>query len=163
MDIAQAPAPDPRPVRSEAKASDAGAATSLDMAHGAAPEPWNDHRIEVILGNLLRGGVILSAAVVVWGAVIYLSRHAFETANYRIFNGEPAEFRTIPGVLQSVRIGRGRGFIQLGLLFLIATPIVRVAFSVVAFALERDRMYVVFTLIVLAVLLYSLLGSGIGM
>ena len=58
--------------------------------------------------------------------------------------------------------GRGRGVIQLGLLLLIATPIARVAFSVVGFALERDRMYVVFTLIVLAILLYSLLGSGAG-
>jgi uncharacterized membrane protein len=58
--------------------------------------------------------------------------------------------------------GRGRGLIQLGLLFLIATPIARVAFSIVGFAIERDRMYVVFTLIVLAILLYSLLGSGMG-
>jgi uncharacterized membrane protein len=53
--------------------------------------------------------------------------------------------------------------IQLGLLLLIATPIVRVAFSMVGFAIERDRMYVAFTLIVLAILLYSLLGSGIGL
>jgi len=48
------------------------------------------------------------------------------------------------------------------LLLLIATPIARVAFSVVGFAIERDRLYVIFTLIVLAVLLYSFLGSGIG-
>jgi uncharacterized membrane protein len=48
---------------------------------------------------------------------------------------------------------------QLGLLLLIATPIARVMFSAVAFAMERDRMYVGFTLIVLAVLLYSLFGS----
>jgi uncharacterized membrane protein len=48
------------------------------------------------------------------------------------------------------------------LLLLIATPIARVALSVVGFAIERDRMYVAFTLIVLAILLYSLLGSGIG-
>jgi uncharacterized membrane protein len=58
--------------------------------------------------------------------------------------------------------GRGRGLIQLGLLLLIATPIARVAFSIVGFAIERDRMYVVFTLIVLAILLFSLLGSGFG-
>jgi uncharacterized membrane protein len=58
--------------------------------------------------------------------------------------------------------GRGRGLIQLGLLLLIATPIARVAFSIVGFAIERDRLYVVFTLIVLAILLFSLLGSGFG-
>jgi uncharacterized membrane protein len=126
------------------------------------PQPWRDRRIEVILGNLLRTGVLLSAAVVLWGACIYLSRHAHEHVDYRVFRGEPSEFRTIPGVIQRVINGRGRGWIQLGLLFLIATPIARVAFSIVGFALERDRMYLAFTIIVLAILLYSLLGSGIG-
>jgi len=141
MPSSQAPATQPRPL---------------------PPRPWDDHRIEVILGNLLRAGVILSAAIVLGGARIYLSRHGHEHADYRHFGGEPYEFRTIPGIIQSVINGRGRGWIQLGLLFLIATPIARVAFSIVGFALERDRMYMAFTLIVLAVLLYSLLGSGLG-
>lgn len=96
-----------------------------------------------------------------WGACVYLFRHAHEPADYRIFRGEPSDFRTIPGIIDSVLNGRGRGWIQLGLLFLIATPIARVVFCVVGFALERDRLYIVFTAIVLAVLLYSLLGSGL--
>jgi len=126
------------------------------------PQPWRDRRLELILGNLLRTGVLLSAAVVLAGGGIYLARHAHEPANYRVFRGEPTDFRTIPGVVNSVMHGRGRGLIQLGLLLLIATPIARVSFSVVGFALERDRMYVIFTLIVLAILLFSLLGSGMG-
>lgn len=132
--------------------------------HPFQPQPWRDRRIEVILGNLLRTGVLVSAAVVLLGASIYLSRHAHEAADYHVFRGEPSEYRTIRGVIQSVIVGRGRGqgLIQLGLLLLIATPIARVAFSVVGFAIERDRLYVVFTLIVLAILLYSFLGSGIG-
>lgn len=117
--------------------------------------------MEVVIGYLLRYGVMLSAAMVVYGACIYIFRHTHEPANYRIFLGEPSDFRTIPGVIDSVRRGRGRGFIQLGLLFLVATPIVRVAFSIVGFALERDRLYVLFTAIVLVVLLYSLIGSGL--
>ncbi|MGA6988289.1 MAG: DUF1634 domain-containing protein [Terriglobales bacterium] len=130
--------------------------------HPFQPQPWRDRRLEVILGNLLRTGVLISAAVVLSGACVYLSRHAHQPADYRVFQGEPSEFRTIPGVVHSVIHGRGRGLIQLGLLLLIATPIARVAFSIVGFAIERDRLYVAFTLIVLAVLLYSLLGSGIG-
>jgi uncharacterized membrane protein len=126
------------------------------------PQIWDDHRIEVILGSLLRSGVMVAAAIVLAGACIYLFRHAHELADYRVFRGEPAEFRTIPGVIQSVLHGRGRGLIQLGLLFLIATPIARVAFSIVGFALERDHMYVIFTVIVLVILLASLLGSGFG-
>jgi len=140
-------------------------------APAAAPRPnsqpeetrpsWTDHRIEIILGNVLRSGVVLSALVVLWGATIYFARHAHQLADYRIFRGEPSEFRTIPGVIHSVIEGQGRGWIQLGLLLLIATPIARVLFSVAGFILERDRLYVAFTLIVLGVLLYSLLGSGI--
>jgi len=124
-------------------------------------EAWTDHRIEVILGNVLRSGVVLSAVGVLWGAAIYFARHAHQAADYRIFRGEPSEFRTIPGVIHSVLDGQGRGWIQLGLLLLIATPIARVLFSIAGFVLERDQMYVAFTLIVLGVLLYSLLGSGL--
>jgi len=132
--------------------------------HPFQPQPWRDRRIEIILGNLLRTGVLVSAAVVLLGASIYLSRHAHDPADYRVFRGEPSEYRTIRGVIQSVIVGQGRGqgLIQLGLLLLIATPIARVAFSVVGFAIERDRLYVACTLIVLAVLLYSFLGTGIG-
>ena len=138
------------------------AAQATARPHSFHPQPWRDRRIEVILGNLLRTGVLLSAAVVLCGACIYLARHAHEPANYRVFRGEPSELRTIPGVVRSVIQERGRGLIQLGLLLLIATPIARVVFSIVGFAIERDRMYVAFTLIVLAVLLYSLLGAGMG-
>lgn len=47
---------------------------------------------------------------------------------------------------------------QAGLLVLIATPVVRVLASVVAFVLEQDRLYAAITLGVLAILLVSLFG-----
>ena len=46
---------------------------------------------------------------------------------------------------------------QLGLIVLVATPIVRVAASLVGFALEGDRLYVGITAVVLAILLASVL------
>ena len=54
----------------------------------------------------------------------------------------------------------GQAIIQFGLLLLIATPVARVAFAAIGFAMERDYLYVVITLIVLVVLLYSLFGSA---
>jgi uncharacterized membrane protein len=123
---------------------------------------WTDQRIEDILGNLLRAGVLLAALVVLIGATIFLVRHGHSPANYRVFRGEPTELRSIRGIFQAAFALQGRGVIQLGLLLLIATPVARVAFSVWGFAEEHDRMYVVFTLIVLSVLLYSLLGSGLA-
>jgi len=67
--------------------------------------------------------------------------------------------RTLSGIVKDALAFRGRGLIQLGLLLLIATPLARVAFSVVAFALEGDRLYVGVALIVLTVLVYSLVGG----
>jgi len=119
---------------------------------------WTDRRVETIVGTLLRAGVILSALVVLAGGIVFLSRHSFESANYRVFQGEPSELRHFRGILRGVAALRGRAIIQLGLLLLIATPIARVAFSMFGFAEERDRLYVAVTGIVLAVLLYSFLA-----
>jgi uncharacterized membrane protein len=121
---------------------------------------WTDQRIENMVGNLLRTGVSLSAFVVFFGGVIYLVRHGRSPADYRVFHGEPSDFRTLSGIIRETYGFRGRGIIQLGLLLLIATPVVRVALSIWGFAAEHDRMYMIFTGIVLIVLLYSLLGSG---
>ena len=121
---------------------------------------WTDRKIENILGNLLRAGVGLSAAIVLCGAVIYLSRHGHATASYRVFEGEPSDLHSLHGIVRDAMSLNGRGIIQLGLLFLIATPVARVIFSIWGFAEEHDHMYVVFTVIVLAILLFSLVGSS---
>jgi uncharacterized membrane protein len=120
---------------------------------------YNDKQIDEWLGLLLRAGVILAASVVLAGGVVFLARNSTLPINYRVFQGEPQGFRTISGIIGEARAFRGRGLIQLGLLILIATPIARVAFSVFAFLFERDWKYTGFTLAVLALLLYSLLGG----
>lgn len=121
-------------------------------------DAWNDQKIEDIIGNLLRIGVGTAAAVVLVGAAAYLFRHGFGHANYRVFRGEPSDLRTLRGIVRAASGLHPRGIIQLGLVLLIATPVARVAFSVFAFAVERDRMYVVFTLMVLGILILSLAG-----
>lgn len=121
---------------------------------------WTDRKVEDLIGNLLRAGVVLSALIVFVGAVVYLARHGGELADYRVFHGEPNQLRTIPGVLREALAFQGRGIIQLGLLLLIATPVARVVLSIAGFAAERDRMYVGFATIVLVILLYSLFGPA---
>jgi uncharacterized membrane protein len=124
----------------------------------ALSERWTDERLEYVLGTVLRWGVVSAALVVALGAVVFLARHGFEPPLYHVFHGEPSDLRTVPGIFQDVAGGRGRGLIQLGLLLLIATPVARVVLSIIAFALQRDRRYVLITTIVLVILLYSLFG-----
>jgi uncharacterized membrane protein len=121
---------------------------------------WTDRRLEDVIGNLLRVGVLLAALVVLAGGILYLIHQGRLPADYRIFQGEPTDLRQIGGIFRESMALHGRGIIQFGLLLLIATPVARVAFSIFGFAAERDRMYVVFALIVLLILLYSLVGSS---
>jgi uncharacterized membrane protein len=122
-------------------------------------QEWFEQRMEDTIAGLLRGGVLLSAFVVIAGAVLYLGAHPLARVSYRSFVGVPEQLRNVHGIVRSAFSGQARSIMQLGLLLLIATPVARVVFSILAFAVEGDRMYVVFTLIVLAVLLYSLFGS----
>ena len=123
--------------------------------------PWSDFRIEQVVGNLLRIGVIIAAAVVAIGAVMFLVGHGGEPPHYKIFRGEPSNLSHVGGIVADAFSGHARGLIQFGLLLLIATPVARVVFSVVGFAFERDHAYVLITLIVLGVLAFSLAGGRI--
>jgi uncharacterized membrane protein len=120
---------------------------------------WTDQRVETILGNVLITGVIVSAGVVLIGALIYLSRHGMNLPDYRFFKGEPADLRSVRGIVKDALAESGRGIIQLGLLLLIATPVMRVLLSLVAFLRQGDKTYVAVTLIVFAILVYSLMGN----
>ena len=117
-----------------------------------------ERRLDEIIGMLLRAGVLIAAFFVLTGGVLYLARENGPVPNYHVFHGEPENLRTVPGIVHSALALQGQGLIQFGLLILIATPIARVAFSLLAFLYERDWIYVGVTVIVLGLLLYSLLG-----
>jgi uncharacterized membrane protein len=123
---------------------------------------WTDQRVEQLLGNLLRAGVVTAALVVLVGAVPYLVSRGSAPPDLRVFRGEPAELRSPVGIVKEALKLRDEAIIQFGLLLLIATPVARVVFSVIVFALQRDLFYVAVTLIVLGVLLFSLFSGHVG-
>ena len=97
--------------------------------------------------------------MVLIGGVLYLVHSGHQRPHYHVFHGEPSDLRSPSGVVREALSGRADAIIELGLLLLILTPIARVVFSVVAFARERDLMYVIMTLVVLTLLLYGLLAG----
>jgi len=125
----------------------------------AARGQLSERRLDEIIGMLLRAGVLIAAFFVLSGGVLYLVRENGPVPDYHVFHSEPGELRAVPGIVHAALALQGPGLIQFGLLILIATPIARVAFSLLAFLYQRDWTYVVVTVIVLGLLLYSLLGS----
>lgn len=115
-------------------------------------------QVELVISQVLRGGVLLSAAIILIGVVWFYWR-AF------VRHSEGFAISAFPHSLAAVGTGLGHGdplaVIALGLLILLATPIVRVAVSIVAFAVERDWTFVAVTALVLVILIVSfLLGRG---
>lgn len=120
-----------------------------------------DTSIEHLVSIVLRTGVLIAAVIVFAGMLYFLARHGYERTDHHAFHGEPSIDRIVPEIVSGAVHLRARSVIQIGVLVLIATPILRVAMSLVAFALERDRTYVAITAIVLAVLLYSLISGTV--
>ncbi|HEY7211336.1 MAG TPA: DUF1634 domain-containing protein [Bryobacteraceae bacterium] len=121
-----------------------------------------DRSIERNVSVLLKAGVLLSGAVTFIGGIVFLVHHWREPVNYQVFHSQPQIDRIIPEILRGALRLRGRSVIQTGILLLIATPVVRVAFSLVGFMLERDRKFVLITAAVLLVLVYSLISGALA-
>jgi len=119
---------------------------------------WSDDAIEAIVARLLQAGVVLAAVLVLAGGLPYLARHGGAAPAGQLFTGEPAALREIGGILRGARDLSGRALIMSGVLVIIATPVLRVAASLVAFLHQRDWTYTAMTAFVLALLVASMAG-----
>ena len=123
------------------------------------PRGWSDERVEQVVGNLLRFGVLLAALVILAGGIRYLLEDGDKPADHRVFQEEPLNLRSPVLITEDALAGDSRALIQLGMLLLIATPVARVVFSAYAFVRQHDWLFVLVTAIVLVVLLYSLFNT----
>jgi uncharacterized membrane protein len=126
---------------------------AVTIQHSSVP---TDARFARRLGTVLRVGVLLSAAVVFCGGVIYLLTHGGASPQFAVFRGEPGDLRSIHGILGDARHGSGRGVIQLGVLLLIATPVARVVFALAGFVRQRNWLYTAIAAAVLILLTFAL-------
>jgi uncharacterized membrane protein len=121
---------------------------------------FTDKQMDLAIGKLLRFGVIFSAILVFLGGILYLRNPIRSAPKYSLFLAESTSLQRIAGVLRGAVHLDANSVIQLGLLFLIATPVARVAFCVAGFARQRDRLYIVISSSVLLILIYSLIQGG---
>ncbi len=119
-------------------------------------------RMEKLIGMVLLVGVLASAVTVLAGGSIFLWRHGSDVVHYRIFRGEPSDLRSLAGIWDDMKRGSGRGLIQLGLIFLVAVQLIRVALTGLLFLLSRDKSFVIITALVLGLLTYALFFAGRG-
>ena len=121
-----------------------------ESGHG---DHFDDRSMEVTMGRLLQFGVLLASFVMVVGGIFYVRAHYGGIPDYRVFKSEPQAMRHVGGVLSGVASWDPAAIIQLAVLLLIATPVARVVFALIAFGIERDKLYIGVSAVVLAVLL----------
>jgi uncharacterized membrane protein len=125
----------------------------------ATEEEAKIHGTELLISAVLRGGVFLSGGVTLLGVLIFFIQQRGQPL------GDVTDLKyphTLSDVFAGVGHGSGMAIILLGLLLLIATPVTRIAVSIVAFANERDWRYVAITSVVLLILLISFLLGKAG-
>jgi uncharacterized membrane protein len=121
-----------------------------------------DEKLQLLISLTLRVGVLSAATMGLAGGILFFASHP-QAADFHAFRGASMPFSApsaifrqafqTPGEPLSLR---GLSIVQVGILLLLATPVIRVVFSVVGFALERDRVYVLITVLVLLVLTLSI-------
>src|SRR5947209_3198043 len=121
----------------------------MDSRGGSRPA-MTDEKLERVIGNLLRAGVMVSATIVLLAGIVFLVQHHADSVTYANFHLERSNLRTLSGIFGSALRLRADAIIQLGLVLLIATPIARVGLAVFGFYFEGDRLYVAVSLIVLS-------------
>ena len=121
-------------------------------------KPLTDKQLDSTIANMLRWGVALAAAVVFLGGILSLRNIPTAAPDYAHF--QPAPFPNSSGLLHGVAHLEPARIIQLGILLLIATPVLRVVFCIAGFARQRDKLYVAISTTVLIILIYSLFRGG---
>lgn len=123
-------------------------------------------RLEGIISTTLRTGVILSAGVILSGLAMTMARHADRTSSLEagqwVVQGEYHFSHNLAETWHELSRLEGRSVITLGLLILMATPVVRVALSLVVFTARGERAYMILTSVVLLLLLVSFLLGKTG-
>ena len=117
-----------------------------------------DKDIQVFIGHVLRIGALTASLVTLVGGLIYLINHGKQSVpDLRNFKGAQTTLTSFKVIWEGLFSLDPVSIIQWGVILLIATPIMRVILSLFSFAIERDKLYVCMTLIVLCIILFNML------
>jgi uncharacterized membrane protein len=123
---------------------------------------FRDTDMQIAIGWILRIGVIVSMVVVFIGGVLFIYRHGHSVPNYHTFTKIPDFISEPRGILLGVLNFKGQAIIQLGIILLVATPVLRVIFAAIGFLIEKDYLYVLISVIVLLIITISMISGHAG-
>ena len=115
---------------------------------------FTEKELQSLIGNLLRWGVFISMGVVIIGVVLFLIQQGRQEIDFSVFDSTKAF--DLNAFFFGLTAFESEAIITLGIIFLILTPVLRIVFSIIGFALEKDNLYVVISSIVLLIIIGSI-------
>lgn len=132
------------------------------MQDNIQKEAREQHDMQQLIGNTLRIGVFTAAFIALLGGIIYLVKHGAEPmpdyTHFAYSDHHDASYTTLHGILSGVCDFTASGWIQLGVIVLFLTPIMRVVLSLLDFVKQRDWLYAAITAVVLGVIIVNSLA-----
>lgn len=107
------------------------------------------------VGNLLRLGVILSVITSLIGFVKLFIEGFQMPRKYKLLDMGTSSEKVWSHFWETLCKGEGMAIIQLGILMLIFTPLMRIIFALIGYLKEKDYVYVIISSIVLAIMAIS--------
>lgn len=115
--------------------------------------------LNTLIGMALKIGVLVSFTLILTGGIAYLIGHGQHSGNFATFKDYTLPMKDM---LTGAIAFQPKPLIQLGIVILIGTPIMRVIFSAFSFALEKDYLYTTLTIIVLLIITLSMVTGYAG-
>jgi uncharacterized membrane protein len=122
------------------------------------PSADRDHRLDAQLGRLLTVCTLAASIVIGAGVLFVIARHHSQPGEFKTFRPETSGWRSPSQILVGLKAGEAGAIAQAGLVMLMLTPVIRVAATLFAFIIRRDRVFIIITAIVLATLLLGIAG-----
>ena len=107
------------------------------------------------VGNLLRLGVVLSVTTSLIGFIKLFMEGFKMPRKYTLLDMGNSSEKVWSHFWETLCKGEGMAIIQLGILMLIFTPLMRIIFALIGYLKEKDYVYVVVSSIVLAIMAVS--------
>jgi len=116
---------------------------------------FNDADLNRSVGNLLRLGVILSVITSLIGFVKLFTEGFKMPRKYKLLDMGTSSEKVWGHFWETLCKGEGMAIIQLGILMLIFTPLMRIIFALIGYLKEKDYLYVAISSIVLIIMVIS--------
>ncbi|HEX5369854.1 MAG TPA: DUF1634 domain-containing protein [Dehalococcoidia bacterium] len=153
--------PDEAPFLPASEENPAPVATpSVAVVHA----PPGSSNMELWISHVLRWGVVMAAIVLLIGSAVFLvsgpaprDPHSFSQLVHKQYSNRSSVQAKVTGLKHL----RGLEIVDLGLMLLILTPVIRVAMTFVLFFRLKDWKFTLVTAIVLSILLLGISGAGV--